>query len=54
MMKHYESPEAKAMLFVSRQALAIDFDDLEDILKTSEDPEDATIVSKEDILIPLI
>lgn len=53
MKKYYESPEAKAMIFVSQQDLAFNFDDLEDLLQNPQTPGDATIISKEDILIPL-
>ena len=53
MKKYYEAPEAKAMLFVSAQDLAFNFDDLNDLLQNPQTPGNATVVSKEDILIPL-
>lgn len=52
-MKQYESPEAKATVFVSKQAVAFSFDDLEDLLQNPQKPGNPTNVSTEDILIPL-
>lgn len=53
MKKYYEAPEAKAMLFVSSQALALNFDDLQNVLQDPREAGDATVVSKNDILVPL-
>ena len=53
MKKYYEAPEAKAMVFVSKQALAFNFDDLQDVTQDPHQAGDATIISKSDIMIPL-
>ena len=53
MKKYYEAPEAKAMLFTPAQDLAFNFDDLNDLLQNPQTPGNATVVSKEDIMIPL-
>lgn len=53
MKKNYEAPEAKAMLFVSKQSVAFSFDELEDVLQNPQQPGKPTDISKEDVLVPL-
>ena len=53
MKKYYEAPEAKAMVFVSKQNLAFTLDDLQNVLQEPREAGDATIVSKTDIFLPL-
>lgn len=53
MKKYYESPEVKATLFVSQQALAFSFDELENVLQNPEKAGTPTTISKEDVMVPL-
>lgn len=54
MKKQYESPEVKAMLFVSTEELAFSYDDLENVGQNAQKPGPAAGISGGDVMIPLI
>lgn len=53
MKKQYESPEVKAMLFVSTEELAFTYDDLENVGQGTQTPGPAAGISGGDVIVPL-